>query len=217
MMKHSLILLICMFSSIFFSYAQNENSAYLFDEFKDATIFLKGNAQTQEKMNYDLLLNEFLFIDRSTGDVKQVMNIDDIIVVRMDNRSFYKEKDGVIEVISLNKDLTLYVQYRIKSKTQAPTGAYGGRTETSSVTSYSGMYLNNNHVDFDPKKVIPAGRYNIYWIEKDDKKKAFKTFKQFVKIYSKHKDRLENYIQEHNIRFEDVGKIKELCIYADSL
>lgn len=195
---------------------KGDKSPYLFDDFQDATVFMKGYGESKEKMNYDLLLNTFLFKDRKSGDVMAISNWEDIAVIRIGGRSFYQDKDGGIEIIPIDK-VTLYVQYKVNSKVEAPKGAYGGSTETSSVTSYAGTYMDNRRVEFDPKKVIAGTRYNTYWIEKDNKKKAFRTFKQFLKVYSKHKVALEDYIRENKLDFDNVDQIKQLCLYAEGL
>lgn len=216
MERRYLILLVWVLLNPYLLGAQNEVSPYLFNEFQDATVFLKGHNQSKEKMNYSLLSNRFLFIDKSTGEIKEVSNIEDVIIIRFGDRSFYPEKEGGVEVIPMD-DVTLYVQYRIKSRVEAPKGAYGGSTETASVSAYAGVYADNKYTNFEPQKLIPGTRYNYYWIEKNNKKKQFITFKQFLKVYPKHKTVLESFIRENNIKFEDVDMIKKLCLYAEGL
>jgi len=194
-----------------------EVSSHLFDEFQDATVYMKGNVRSEEKMNYDLLANKFIFLNRENGQINEVANPQDIVIIRIGDRSFYQEDRGGIEIIQLNDATSLYVQYMVTSKVEPPKGAYGTSSETSSITSYSGVYKETGRVEFSARKLLANSRYQIYWIEKDNKKKQFKSFKQFMKIYSKHKNALENYIQENKIRFGDVAMIKQLCLYAESL
>ena len=47
--------------------------------------------------------------------------------------------------------------------------------------------------------------------------KQFRNFKQFAKIYSKHRAEIEKYIGENKVNFENVDQIVKLCSYADSL
>ena len=58
---------------------------------------------------------------------------------------------------------------------------------------------------------------NYYWIIKNGKKKQFKSFTQFVKLYPKQKEQLNQYIQDNNIKFEDTEAIIKLCFYGESL
>ena len=101
---------------------------------------------------------------------------------------------------------------------EASKGAYGQPTETSSVKTYGGTYAGRGErYEFDPEKLILGRRYNIYWVEKKGKKKSFKNFKQFLKLYPKHKEELKLFIKENNIDFNNVQQISRLCIHADSL
>ena len=47
--------------------------------------------------------------------------------------------------------------------------------------------------------------------------KQFSTEKQFLKIFSKHKEQLKQYIDGNKIDFETIGEVKKLCNYALSL
>ena len=67
------------------------------------------------------------------------------------------------------------------------------------------------------EKIIVSNRHHVYWVEKDDKMKQFRNFKQLAKIYSKHRAEVEKYIEDNKVNFEDVDQIVKLCSYADSL
>ena len=76
---------------------------------------------------------------------------------------------------------------------------------------------NGQRYNFDPEKMILSSRYNIYWIEHKGKKKAFKNFKQFLKLYPKKQEELQRFIKENKVDFNDVQQISRLCIHAGSL
>ena len=40
-----------------------ESSPYLFNDFQEATVYFKDGSQYHEKMNYNLLVDKFYFID----------------------------------------------------------------------------------------------------------------------------------------------------------
>ena len=71
--------------------------------------------------------------------------------------------------------------------------------------------------DFESEKLLLGNHYNIYWIEKDGKKKEFANFKKLLKIYSARKEELERYIKENNVKFDDAQQVLKLCVYAESL
>lgn len=212
-MKHCLVLfyllgLVCTVHS-----QNKEGSPYLFEEFQNAVVIFKDGSQYHEKMNYNLLVNKFFFIDRKDNRVKVLSNPQDVQVIKFGNRTFYIKGNNGIEILPTNP--ILYVQYKGNIRKEASKGAYGTKAETTSVRTYGGTNANNGQrYDFDPEKLILGSRYNIYWIEYKGKKKAFKNFKQFLKLYPKQKEELQLFIKENNVDFNDVQQMSRLCIHA---
>ncbi|WP_244436557.1 type 1 periplasmic-binding domain-containing protein [Bacteroides timonensis] len=206
-----LMLLMCLVN------AQNkENSPFLFPDFQEVTVLFKDGSQYNEKMNYNLLVEKFYFIDRVDKRVKELSNPQDIQVIKFGNRVFYTEGNKGIEILPTNP--VLHVQYKGNMRKEASIGAYGQSSETSSMRTYGGTYGNGGErYNFSPEKLILGNRYNIYWLERKGKKKAFKNFKQFIKLYPNHKESLEKFINDNHVNFNDVQQIKMLCIYADAL
>ncbi len=213
-MKQFLLLLICCTS---FVHAQDkEMSPYLFEEFQNAVVYFKDGSQYHEKMNYNLLVEKFYFIDHTDNKVKVLSNPQDIQVIKFGSRVFYTEADRGIEILPTTP--VLYVQYKGNIRKEASTGAYGQATETTSVKTYGGTYGGRGErYDFDPEKLVVGNRYNIYWLERKGKKKAFKNFKQFIKLYPEHKEEVGKFIEDNHVDFNDVQQIKALCIHAESL
>lgn len=212
-MKHYLILLYFVSFACIVNAQDKSNSPYLFEDFQNAVVFFKDGSQYHEKMNYNLLVDKFFFIDRGDNNVKVLSNPQDVQVIKFGNRIFYTEGNNGIEILPTNP--VLYVQYKGNMRKEVTKGAYGTAAETSSVRTYGGTNANNGQrYDFDPEKLILGSRYNIYWIERKGKKKPFKSFKQFLKLYPKQQKELELFIKENNVDFNDVQQISRLCIHA---
>ena len=210
-------LLICALCVVAGSYAQEEEkiSSYLFNEFQEVTVFFKNGGQSKEKMNYNFLSEKFYFIDPA-GEIKVLSNPQDVIVIRFGERVFYPEANGGVEILPVTP--VLYVQYKAHIRQEAAKGAYGMSSETTSIRTFGAADMGNGmRFDFDPQKLYVGRRYNIYWIEKNGKKKPFKNFKQFVKLYPKHKEALEEFIKENKLDFNNIDQIKMLLIHAEGL
>lgn len=215
-MKNSLFLFCCVWFTCMVNAQSPGDSPYLFEDFQHAAVYFKDGSQYHEKMNYNLLMNKFYFIDRADNKVKTLSNPQDILLIKFGNRVFYLEGSDGIEVLPTNP--VLYVQYKGNMRKEASKGAYGQPSETSSVRTYGGTYAGGGERhDFNPEKLILGSRYNIYWIERKGKRKSFKNFKQFLKLYPKHKEELQQFIKENNVDFNDVQQISGLCIHAESL
>lgn len=211
------LILTCLLCAAIGGKAQvNNGTPYLFDDFVEATVYFKSGAQFVEKMNYNLAVEKFFFIDRKDNEVKQLSNPEDINVIKFGNRVFYPEDGKGIEILPTNP--TVYVQYKGHIRQEGKRCAYGQISETSSIRSYGGTYTSGGaHIDFNPEKLTVENRYNLYWMEVKGKKKQFKNFKQFLKFYPKHKEELQKYIETNKVDFDNVEQIKMLCIHAESL
>lgn len=195
--------------------SQEKLLGYLFDDYKDATVHFKGNQQSNEKVNYNLLDGKLYFIDRQDNRIKVVSDVDKIAFVKVGDRSFLLDGDGMKEVVSTSP--LIYVKYNAKSRKKPSKAAYGGTSQVSSSTSYAELRDGGSHAFMKNDEIEIHSHYNEYWIEKGGKKRKFAQFKQFIKIYSKHKEQLEQYIKDNNVNFEDVKAIIELCRYAEGL
>ena len=180
-----------------------------------ADVFFKDGSKYKETMNYNLLTNKFCFIEKTSNKIQEVTNPEDILSVKIDGRAFYQENNYAIEVLPTNPPL--FVQYKAHIRKEADKGGYGSTSETTAVRTFAGINADGMRYDFSTEALIVGKRYQHYWLEKDGKRKAFKNFKQFLKIYSKHKEELQQYIKENQLEFDNVEHIKILCIHAASL
>lgn len=106
-----ILILLCMTHFMYAANAQQKDtSSFLFDEFQNAVVIFKDGSQYHEKMNYNILLEKFFFIDRADQTKKILSNPQDVRVIQFGNRVFYMEGDKGIEIIPINP--TLYVQYK---------------------------------------------------------------------------------------------------------
>ena len=192
-----------------------ENTLFLFEEFQDAFVYFKGGVRSKDRINYDLVNGKIYFIDREDGSIKIASGTNDIIVLKVGERNFIPTKDGVQELMPTTPPI--YVQYKVKMKMKAQKGAFGIESETSAITSYSEVSNSGTSFKLKGHEWEILNRYNSYWIEKSGKKRKFIDFKQFLKIYPKHKDKINEYIKVNSIDFNNAKEIVDLCLFAESL
>ena len=180
--------------------AQADTASFLFDKYEDAQVLLRAGGELKSKMNYSIVVNKFYFIDPQDKQVKELANPGDILLIKIAGRTFYPESNGAgIEMLPTKPVV------------------YGTRSETTAVQSYGTITSNGQSYKLEGEKIIVSNRHHVYWVEKDDKMKQFRNFKQLAKIYSKHRAEVEKYIEDNKVNFEDVDQIVKLCAYADSL
>ena len=219
-MKRSVLFLTALLLGIFLANAQhvkmdNKDTPFLFEKFEEADVIFRDGTRYRETINYNLLTNQFYFLDKPDGEMKVVSNPEDIYLVKVGDRCFYQEKGYAVEVIPTNPPL--FVQYKAHIRKEAGKGAYGMPSETSSIRTYGGFNSNGNRYELKKESLIISKRYQHYWLEKKGKRRAFKNFEQFVKFYPEHKKTLEKFIEDNELYFDNVEHVKILCVYAESL
>ena len=93
-------------------WAQEEQtiSPFLFDEYKDATVFM-GATQAKGKMNFYIPTGEFFYMDETDGNrVKVLANVEQVNMIRFGSRIFLPSEKGGVEVLS--SEPLLYVKYQ---------------------------------------------------------------------------------------------------------
>lgn len=216
-MRHLLLFLSVLFCAVSGGYAQ-ESSSFLFGDYQDAVIYMKNGRQVHNKMNYNLVSERFYFIDEQDGQqVKILANADEVNIIKFGDRVFYPEKSAGIEILS--SEPLFYVQYKGTARDKPKPAGYGGTSSVSSSTTYSMVGSNSGRLTatYDPGKLELGKRYNVYWVEKKGKKKEIRNMKQFLKLNSPQREKLERYIQENKVKFDDAQQMLGLYVYADSL
>ena len=194
---------------------ESKISPYLFEKFMPADVYFKDGTRYKETMNYNLLTNKFCFLEKTNNQIQEVTNPEDILSVKIDGRVFYQENNYAIEVLPTNPPV--FVQYKVHIRKEADQGGYGSTSETTSVRTYAGVNANGTRYDFSTEALIVGKRYQHYWIEKNGKRRTFKNFKQFIKLYPDHKVALEQFIEDNHLKIDNVEHVKALCVHAETL
>lgn len=127
-------------------------------------------------MNYSIVVNKFYFIDFQDKQVKEFVNLGDILLIKIVGCIFYFEFNGVgIEMLLIK--LVVYVQYKVIVCKEVFMGVYGICLEIMVVQSYGIIMSNGQFYKLEGEKIIVSNWYYVYWVEKDDKMKQFCNFK----------------------------------------
>ena len=197
--------------------AQQPKSEFLFPDFKLAKVYFTNGRQSDEKVNYHLLSDKIRFIDKADNQIKEVSDPQIIKSIIIGERVFIPNPDGEGWLEVLSDKPVVEVQYFVKAKPKAKEAGYGGTSELTSTSTYSEYSDGGTMTRLKETEMEVVDYYNYYWIVKDGKRKLFKSLVQFVKLYPKQKEQLNQYIQDNAINFEDVKAIVKLCIYAENL
>lgn len=185
---------------------------YLYPEFVDGVVLLK-NGQTQKAvMNYNMATEKMVYI--KDGVYYDLLSLEITDTIYLNNSKFVPVGQVFYEVV-LKGTVTLFIQHSASLLPPAKPGAYGTRTETSSVTMVStygssGGKLYNLKLPSDYKIVLKP----VYWIRKDYRMHSFVNSGQFLRIFPENKSRLKEFIKTNKIKFDrrnDVVRLVQFC------
>lgn len=203
---------------LFSSFAQNrgvELSHYIFPEFKNGTVLMKSGQQHQALLNYNTLSEEMIFEDKGRKLAISKEEKEKVDTVFIEGRKFFVLNGRFAELI-YRSGYELYAEYRCDVKYPGKPAGYGGTSETSSVSTYSGVYSGGVLYELklpDDFKIKP---YIIYWLKKDGVINKFVNLKQLNKIFSDRKDLIKEYISSNNPDFNDRESLIRLIRYLES-
>lgn len=214
-MKKTLLTLLILVGIVPVGVSQVPSGNFLFEGYQVATVYFDGYEVT-EKVNFNFIDNQLYFIDAKDGEEKIVTNLDKVLQLETDGRTFLFDRDGPKEVICISP--LLYVRYNVKTMKSGVAVAYDGVSHVSTSTQYRGHNpgdASNSFAKKEDREVVEV--YNDYWLVKGKKKNKFSNFNQFQKLYSKQSPELKKFVKEKGIEFGDTKAVAALVQYAESL
>ena len=214
-MKTSIYLII---ASIFISIglrAQEQQKRFFFKNFQDTYVYYTDGRSFCIPANYDLVKGSFVFIDKQDGDMLKLFGEQDkISKIKIGERIFLSSRFGPTETVQTEPEFKVYYKPRLLDAGKA--GGYGTTSNTSATRSYSHLTSYGGSIkalDKETKYVHEIEK--VYIIKRGNKEKRFSTPKQFLKLYSKNKKGLQEYITKNQIDFNTIMQVLELYNYAE--
>ena len=196
--------------------AQTQNSeGFLFDKFQDGFVYYRDGRRFNVPLNYNLITRQFVFIDKQDDNQKKEFTEPGMIIaIEVDGRTFLPPSEGATEIIQ--SEPPFYVSYRGTVKKEKLT-AYGGTTQTASVDTYSQIRGVGQIGGTDGTQHSLAAVDKEYRVKIGKKVKRFFNERQFLKLFSDHKEALTKYLEDKQVDFDNIPQVLELYNYACSL
>ena len=196
-----------------------EESPMFFSGFQNATIYFLGGKAYKEKVNYDMVQGEFVFLDQNDNNqIKLFTDLSQIGSIHIGERIFLPTRFGPTELIQ--SEPAVYVQYKPSLIGIGKEAGYGGTSQTSATDTYASTQQTSSSGIFQSVqegRVFKGEITHIYQIEVNKKKKSFTTSRQFIKIFPKQEKQLSDYINTNVQSFDSIPQVIKLCNYAVSL
>jgi hypothetical protein len=189
---------------------------YRYPEFIQGKVMFKNGNYTITKLNYCILQGEMQFIQ--SKDTLAIANAKDVSFVQIMLDTFYYD-NGYLEVLSGHDPVIMAVKQYVKLSDVQKEGAYGTRSSTSAVQTYSGIYdqgsLSNNKLVRQEDLVL--SRNTDYYI--GNSKNGFLTYKKsnVLKLFPLYKSALEDYLKKNAIDFKAKEDLLQLTKFLQDI
>lgn len=215
-MKKISMLFLMFLSLSFVAKAGEKDSSFLFPEYQKAEVVYLNGSQSDETVNYNLVDEKLYFIDRSDQRVKVVSDVQHIAAIRIKDKSYLLDVNGFREVI-FTDPIEFCVQYKAGHQIVNSNVGYGGTSSVASVSTYSSYRAGGQETIIKQPDIQVSAIYNCYWIGKGNKQYKFTDKNQFLKIYPKQKQKINEYIDTQKLDFNSVLQVAGLVKFAETL
>ncbi len=210
-MKTMIMLLILLFVQCTL-YAQTkgkEISHYLFPEFVQGTVLMKNGQKNPAKLNYNAASEEMVFMQNDKVLALAEPSLSQLDSVFLYDRKFVLHNKKFVEV--LHRDgFTLLASYKCKVIPPGKPAAYGGTSQTSAADSYSSWSSGGRVYELQLPDDFQVKPYTIYFLDNGSGLKEFKSMRQLKSHYKKDKKRVDQYLKEQKVDFEDTGAMTQM-------
>lgn len=177
---------------------------YALPEYKSGRITYNSGTFSNGLLNISNIDQSICYKDEE-GKIFHINNNNDVKYVTIGGRIFFRYAGLYVEVKDVSEDgLASSAQITIFSDVK--TGAYGMKSETSSISSYSGFYSNGQVYDLSSSIRFPYKYKKAPFLYHSNKFYPV-TKRNLLKFYPAHKEQIEEYVKENRNDFDSYEKI----------
>jgi len=216
----TLRLSICLYAVFCFQtlFAQEEmGNGFLFTEFQQGTVVFKNGQRTSANLNYNMLHKEMLFKDHESN-IMALANVTNIFVVIIEGRRFFPVSTSGTFYEEINAgNGSFFVQYKANVVSEGKEVGYGGRSQTSAVTSLGHIKDGDRYVKLASSEKFSLKREYFYYIKTGNTFKTFYSAKTLGKLFKGQAAKIEQFAKDHSINFSKIEDISKIVEYAYSI
>jgi hypothetical protein len=190
------------------------NERYRYPQFIQGKVMFNNDNFTVTKLNYSILYSEMHFIQ--ARDTLSISNVKDIRYVQIMQDTFYYD-DGFHEVLGGHDPAIMTIKKYVKLSDRTKEGAYGTRTSTGAVQSYSGIYDQGGRSNYNLilQEDYVFTRIADYYIGNTRDGFVFYKKNNLLKLFPDHKSEIEDYLKKNDIDFKSGDDLKKLTSFVE--
>lgn len=188
---------------------------YIFPEFIKGDVLMKSGKVNSALLNYNAATEEMIFDQNGQKLAFDEITLNQVDTVFIQNRKFVFHNKKFVEVLSQN-GYKLFVEYKCQITPPGKPAAYGGTSETSSVTSYSSWMGNGTVYQLKLPDDFKTNTSVMYWLDNGNGWKNFSSLGQIKKRYKNQKELYNTYTKQKKVNFKDVESVAGLFHYLET-
>lgn len=206
----TLALLTTLSLTIFAQPKQIVLSHYIFPEFTEGYVMMKGGRTQQMLLNYNSVTEEMVFKRGENILAIGKAEVKEVEYVTISGRKFVVLNDKFLELL-FEGGKNIYAEHRCTVIPPGNPAPYGGTSQVSSVDRYSGLSADGG---LYYKLQLPDG-YVVkpainYVVRAGDKISKIYSLKQLRKVYQEKRDEFDKYVKDNNVKFDNITEIAAL-------
>jgi hypothetical protein len=186
---------------------------FLYPEFKTGKIFLKTNVYSQKKLNYNYLAGEIEYLRES--DTLSILNKEDISFIAIAQDTFYFDKGYILQI--RNSYPKIGLKELIEYEGLQQTDSYGISSQGSSRVSYNALPTDGSYYKLKSNQDVTFQWERVYYITGYDHDFVLFTRKNTMKLFPKHKKKINSFVKANNIKFDSREDLLHLADYLGTL
>jgi hypothetical protein len=189
---------------------------YRYPEFRDGKVIFKDNTFIATKLNYNILLGEMHFIQKR--DTLALSNLRSVNYINVEEDTFYYD-NGFLEVVAGTDPVIMAVKQYVKMLDVQKSGAYGTKSSTSAITSYSSMYGASGTTNYKLvlNEDILLSRKTEYYIGNKEDGFVLYRKKYLRKLFPEYKAHITDYLKHNKVDFTNRDDLIRLTGYLQQL
>jgi hypothetical protein len=211
-----------LFSSLFIVYVlvatvngqENDRpiTHYLFPEFYAGKILMKNGNIEESRLNYNSLTEEMVF--ETKGKYLALVNVGVIDTVYIQNRKFIPVGKIFYEV-PVNMEIPLLIKHTCRVIPPGKPTAYGGTSETTSVTIVNNFFQSGRVYDLKlPGDYKITSSTNFYLKSENNFIRIYKV-KQVIKFFPDKEKEIKEFIKLNGTDFDNQKDLIDLIIFCN--
>jgi hypothetical protein len=208
-------LVIVFVSSVLSAIAQDNGKTithYLFPEFFVGKILMKTGKIEESRLNYNSLTEEMIFENR--GKSLALANVNAIDTVYIQGRKFIPGGDVFYEV-PVNVKIPLLIKHTCRVIPPGKPTAYGGTSETTSVTIINNLFQSGKVYDLKLPDDYKITSSTNFYLKSENNYIRINNVKQVIKCFPDKEKEIKEFIKLNGTDFDNQKDLIDLIIFCN--